>query len=30
MGPEILFRQVHDFTCDYYALGVIGYQMMLR
>lgn len=25
MGPEIIFRQVHDFTCDYYALGVIGY-----
>ncbi len=29
-APEILLRQNHDFTCDYYAIGVIGYQMMLR
>lgn len=29
-APEILFRQNHDFTCDYYSLGIIAYQMMLR
>lgn len=30
MAPEIMCRQNYSFSSDYYALGVIGYQMMLR
>ena len=30
MAPEIMSRQNHDFSSDYFALGVIGYQFMLK
>ena len=29
MAPEVMCRQNHSFAIDYYALGVIGYEMML-
>lgn len=30
MAPEVMWRQNHSFSSDYFALGVIGYQFMLR
>lgn len=30
MAPEIMWRQNYTFSSDYFAIGVIGYQMMLR
>lgn len=29
MSPEVLFHQNHTYTSDYYALGVIAYELML-
>ena len=29
MAPEVLCRQEHGIACDYYALGVIAYELML-
>ena len=28
MAPEVLFNMNHDYRCDYYALGIIGYELM--
>jgi serum/glucocorticoid-regulated kinase 2 len=28
MAPEVLFRKNHDTTADYFAVGVIAYEMM--
>ena len=28
MAPEVLFVQNHTFTVDYYALGIIGYELI--
>ena len=28
MAPEVMFIQNHSFAVDYYALGVIGYELM--
>jgi serine/threonine protein kinase len=30
MAPEVLCRQNHTFSVDHFAVGVIGYEMMLR
>ena len=30
IAPEVLFHFKHDFRCDYYALGIIGYELMLN
>lgn len=30
MAPEVMWRQNHTFSSDYFAIGVIGYQMMLK
>lgn len=30
MAPEVMCRQNHTFSSDYFALGVIGYQFMLK
>ena len=30
MAPEVLCRQNHSFSVDYFALGVIAYELMLR
>ncbi len=29
MAPEVMLRKSHSFATDYFALGVIAYQMML-
>ena len=29
MSPEMMVRRPHTFTADYYALGVIAYELML-
>ncbi len=29
MAPEVLFMQNHTFTCDFFALGVIGYEFCI-
>lgn len=29
MAPEVMLRKSHSYTTDYFALGVIAYQMML-
>jgi serine/threonine protein kinase len=29
MAPEVLARQRHSFTADYFALGVIAHELML-
>lgn len=29
MAPEVMCRQNHSYAIDYYALGIIGYEMML-
>jgi serum/glucocorticoid-regulated kinase 1/serum/glucocorticoid-regulated kinase 2 len=29
MAPEVMFRQNHGIAADYFAVGVIGYEMML-
>ena len=29
MAPEVMFRQQHSFPVDYYAMGVIAFEMML-
>jgi serine/threonine protein kinase len=30
MAPEVLCRQNHSYEVDYFAVGVITYEMMLR
>ena len=30
MAPEVLFNCRHDYRCDYYALGILGYEMMFH
>ena len=30
MAPEVMFRQNHDHTSDYFAIGVLGYYMMTK
>lgn len=30
MAPEIMSRQNHGYSSDYFSLGVVGYQLMLR
>ena len=30
MAPEVLFRKNHDFSVDFYALGVIMYECIMR
>lgn len=30
MAPEVLCRQNHGYSVDFFALGVIAYEMMLR
>ena len=29
IAPEVLFNQNHTYTADYFAVGVIGYELML-
>lgn len=29
MAPEVICRQNHSFTADFYAIGVIGYECMM-
>lgn len=29
MAPEVMCRQDHSFAVDYYAVGVIAYELML-
>ena len=29
IAPEVLFNQNHSYTADYFAVGVIGYELML-
>ncbi len=29
IAPEVLFNQNHSYTADYFAIGVIGYELML-
>ena len=29
MAPEVLFSQSHDFSVDYYGLGIIVYELMM-
>lgn len=29
MAPEVMCRQNHSFVVDYYALGVITYELMM-
>lgn len=29
MAPEVMCRQDHSFPADYYAVGVIAYELML-
>ena len=28
MAPEVLFSQIHSFSVDFYAVGVIAYEFM--
>ena len=28
IAPEVLFHLKHDYRCDYYALGIVGYELM--
>ena len=30
ISPEVLFHLQHDYTCDYYSLGIVGYELMLN
>ena len=30
MSPEVLCRQNHSYSTDYFAVGVIAHEMMLR
>lgn len=29
MAPEVMLRKSHSYTADYFALGVIAYELML-
>ena len=29
MAPEVMMRKVHSYMADYFALGVIAYELML-
>ena len=29
MAPEVLCKKAHSFPVDFYAIGVIGYELML-
>ena len=30
MAPEVLFNKNHDYSVDFFALGVIGYEIIMR
>lgn len=30
MAPEVLLRQNHSFCVDYYAVGIIAYELVLE
>ena len=30
MAPEVLFNKNHDYSVDYFALGVIGYEIIMK
>ena len=30
MAPEVLCRQNHSYSADYFALGIIAHELMLR
>lgn len=30
MAPEVMCRQNHGIAIDYYALGIIGFELMLN
>ena len=30
IAPEVLFHLKHDYRCDYYALGIVGYELMTK
>jgi serine/threonine protein kinase len=30
IAPEVLCRQNHNFAVDFYALGVIAYELMMK
>jgi len=30
MAPEVLFNYNQDYRCDYYAVGVVGYELMIH
>ena len=30
IAPEVLFHLNHDYRCDYYALGIVGYELMTK
>ena len=30
IAPEVLFHLKHDYRCDYYAVGIVGYELMLN
>ena len=30
IAPEVLFHLRHDYRCDYYALGIVGYELMAK
>lgn len=29
MAPEVLCKQVHSYEVDYYAIGIIAYELMM-
>ena len=29
MAPEVMFRQNHSYTADYFAVGVLAYEMIM-
>ena len=29
MAPEVIYKQMHSYAVDYYAVGIITYELML-
>lgn len=29
MAPEVLCKQIHSYPVDFYAIGIIGYELMM-